>query len=125
MIRIFCLLPLLLTLSCDISAVNYAVDDVAIVDKTKVVVDQHPAVKITLRNGTDGVVYDVKVTVKAKKNQRDLDRSIMTLRRMSADKIERSTLIFEHLKDHEAYDFLTFAVSFSRTPQATDQTTSP
>jgi|GEM_PF-2287258 len=126
MTRLFCLLPLLFfTLTCDITAVNYAVDKVEIVDRTKVVVDQHPAVEIALRNATGDVVYNVKVTVKAKKNQRDLDLSSMTIRRMSIDKVERSVLVFEHLQDHADYDFLTFAVSFSGSPQATDQKTAP
>ncbi len=116
---LYSLIVLTLFISCEISAVNYAVDDVEILGKRKITLGTRPAVEVELRNSTEAPVYDVTITVKAKKNQRDVAQSTSTFTQIAASQTEKSVLVLSALKDHTDYDFLTFAVTFSRQGGAT------
>lgn len=104
----------LLLLGCEITAVNYAVGDVEILDRTKTEVEQKPAVRVSLTNSGQDTVFDIELTVKAKRNQKDVDVVAQRFSRMTAGDTVSTTLVFDHLAGHQQYDFLTYAVNFSR-----------
>ncbi len=99
--------------ACDIAAVNYAVNEVQLLEKSPVLIAERPGIKLTISNQSEATVYDVKVTVKAKKNQDDISVILVKLPELKAAESIEKTALFGNLRSHEEYDFLTYAVSFS------------
>lgn len=103
---------LLLLLGCKVSAINYAQGDIRITGTTKVVVAGRPAIEVSLTNVTEIARRNILVTVKAKRNQNDLDVAQTTIPIMEPGATVEVLLTFENLAGHAAYDFLTFAVTW-------------
>ena len=103
---------LLLLQGCKVSAINYAQGDIRITSTTKVVVDNRPAVEVGLTNAAEIPRRNILVTVKAKRNQKDLDVAQTTIPIMEPGATVEVLLTFENLTGHAAYDFLTYAVTW-------------
>lgn len=99
--------------ACNITAVDYAVREVKITDKVKTKVLDKPALRLTVQNTGESPVFDVRVTVKAKRNQMDLSVQWATVERLEVDEEAQRVVMFEELASHQDYDLLTYAVVFS------------
>ncbi len=108
--RLFILL--LLLQGCKVSAINYAQGDIRITSTTKVVIGDRPAVEVRLTNAAEIPRRNILVTVKAKRNQNDLDVAQTTIPIMEPGATVEVLLTFENLTGHSAYDFLTYAVTW-------------
>ena len=104
---------LLAMISCKIASVDYAVGQVNLSNKTKSTIAGKPAISLLIRNEGEEKVWNVLVTVKAKRKQTDI--SIQTIRLDRLDSLEtvERTVVFENLNGHDDYDLLTYAVAFS------------
>ena len=111
--KLLLLLFLLCFPACEIATVDYAVNDVQLLNKAPVVIENHPAVRMTVSNQSDAAVYNIKVTIKAKKNQEDISVVLIKLPELGAAEGVEKTAVFSNLSSHLDYEFLTYAVDFS------------
>lgn len=108
---------LLVMISCKIASVDYALGQVNLTNKTKSMIAGKPAISLLIKNGGKEQVWNVLVTVKAKREQTDISVQTIKLDRLdSLETIER-TVIFENLNGHDDYDLLTYAVAFSNSAE--------
>jgi hypothetical protein len=108
---------LLVMLSCKIASVDYAVGQVNLTNKTKSTIAGKPAISLLIKNEGEEQVWNVLVTVKAKRKQTDISVQTIKLDRLdSLESVER-TVIFENLNAHDDYDLLTYAVAFSNSAE--------
>ena len=107
------LFALLLIVNCKIASVDYAAGQVKLANKTRSTIDGKPAISMMIKNEGDENVWNILVTVKAKRKQTDISIQTIKLDQLySLESVERR-VVFEDLDGHEDYDLLTYAVSFS------------
>ncbi len=116
MTKILRYVPILLAfvmMNCRIASVDYALGQVRLVNKTKNTIDGRPAISMKIRNEGEEQVWNVLITVKAKRKQTDI--SVQTIKLDILDSFETvaGTVVFENLTEHSDYDLLTYAVAFS------------
>ena len=104
---------LLVMISCKIASVDYALGQVNLTNKTKSTIAGKPAISLVIKNEGEQQVWNVLVTVKAKRKQTDISVQTIKLDRLDALESVERTVIFENLKGHDDYDLLTYAVAFS------------
>ncbi len=100
--------------TCKFGSVDYAVGDVQLTSKVKTEVAGRPAVRLHIENSGDEAVTNIRITVKAKRKQRDLEVQILALDRLSGATTITRTVVFSRLTTHSDYDLLTYAVAFSQ-----------
>ena len=103
----------LVMVSCKIASVDYALGQVNLTNKTKSTIAGKPAISLVIKNEGEQQVWNVLVTVKAKKKQTDISVQTIKLDRLDALESVERTVIFENLNAHNDYDLLTYAVAFS------------
>ena len=108
---------LLVMISCKIVSVDYAVGPVQLTNKTKSTVAGKPAISLVIKNEGEQQVWNVLVTVKAKRKQTDISVQTIKLDRLDALESVERTVIFENLNAHDDYDLLTYAVAFSNSAE--------
>ncbi len=108
---------LLVMISCKIASVDYAVGQVQLTNKTKSTVAGKPAISLIIKNEGEQQVWNVLVTVKAKRKQTDISVQTIKLDRLDALESVERTVIFENLNAHDDYDLLTYAVAFSNSAE--------
>ena len=108
------LIFLLLITTCKINSINYALDEVRIINKVKTTFDKQPAIQLTLKNEGQAEVFDILVTAKAKKKQEDIDQAQARIAEIGPDQSISLRLIFSEITSHEDYDFLTYAVNYAK-----------
>ncbi|MFQ5651554.1 MAG: hypothetical protein ACE5IY_16585 [bacterium] len=101
-------------LTCKFSSVDYAVGDVQLISKTRTTVEGKPAIRLQIENTGDDDVHNVRITIKAKKSQRDLQVETVFLERLSARERIIKRVVFDQLGGHSDYDLLTYAINFSQ-----------
>ncbi len=104
---------LLVMVSCKIASVDYAVGQVNLTNKTKSTIAGKPAISLLIKNEGEQQVWNVLVTVKAKRKQTDISVQTIKLDRLDSLETVERTVIFENLNGHDDYDLLTYAVAFS------------
>lgn len=109
----FALILFCIQVNCKIRSVDYAVDQVTLSDKAKTTINGQPAINLVITNVGEGDVWDVVVTVKAKRQQIDISTQEIKLGALKANESITGTVIFSNLGGHEDYDLLTYAVKFS------------
>jgi hypothetical protein len=109
----YLLLVLLPVFGCEISAVDYAVDDLRITDKVKMMSADGPAIKMTVKNIGEEDYFQINIPVKARKQQRDLSVKMVSVARLAAAESVDKTVVFTNLSSHSDYDFLTYAITSS------------
>ena len=102
----------LLVHTCKITSVDYAQGNVRIISKVKTTINEMPALHLALRNEGEEAVFDVVVTVKAKKDQIDLDVVRAIVDKIDARETVNISIVFQKLGGHSDYDFLTYAIDF-------------
>jgi len=107
----YMLLVVLVIRSCGVTSVNYAVDDLLIQRKEKVIVGQHPAIKMTIVNDSSEKAINISVTVKAKKKQKDVDVSVVKIESLGSGEEIDVAAILKRTRFHSEYDLLTYAIS--------------
>ncbi len=104
---------LLAVISCKITSVDYALGQVNLTNKTKSTIAGKPAISFVIKNQGEEQVWNVLVTVKAKRKQTDISVQTIKLDRLDSLETVERTVIFENLNAHDDYDLLTYAVAFS------------
>ncbi len=104
---------LLVMVSCKIASVDYAIGQVKLTNKTKNTIGGKPAISLVIKNEGEEQVWNVLVTVKAKRKQTDISVQTIELDRLGSLETVERTVIFEDLNAHDDYDLLTYAVAFS------------
>ena len=104
---------LLFMVSCKIASVDYAVAQVNLTNKTKSTIAGKPAISLLIKNEGEEQVWNVLVTIKAKRKQTDISVQTIELDRLDALETVERTVVFENLNAHGDYDLLTYAVAFS------------
>ena len=104
---------LLVMFSCKIASVDYAVGRVNLTNKTKSTIAGKPAISLLIKNEGEQQVWNVLVTVKAKRKQIDISVQTIKLDRLDSLETVERTVVFENLNGHDDYDLLTYAVAFS------------
>ncbi len=104
---------LLVMVSCKIASVDYAVGQVNLTNKTKSTIAGKPAISLLIKNEGEQQVWNVLVTVKAKRKQTDISVQTIELERLDSLETVERTIVFENLNAHEDYDLLTYAVAVS------------
>ena len=104
---------LLVMISCKIASVDYAFGQVKLTNKTKSTIAGKPAISLLIKNEGEQKVWNVLVTVKAKRKQTDISVQTIELDRLDSLETVERTVIFENLNAHDDYDLLTYAVAFS------------
>ena len=104
---------LLVMISCKIASVDYALGQVNLTNKTKSTIAGKPAISLLIKNEGEKQVWNVLVTVKAKRKQTDISVQTIKLNRLDSLETVERTVIFENLNAHDDYDLLTYAVAFS------------
>jgi len=104
---------LLVMVSCKIASVDYAVGQVNLTNKTKSTIAGKPAISLLIKNEGEEQVWNVLVTVKAKRKQTDISVQTIRLDRLDSLETVERTVVFENLNAHDDYDLLTYAVAFS------------
>ena len=104
---------LLVMVSCKITSVDYAIGQVKLTNKTKNTIAGKPAISLAIKNEGEEQVWNVLVTVKAKRKQTDISVQTIELDRLDSLETVERTVIFENLNAHDDYDLLTYAVAFS------------
>ena len=104
---------LLVMISCKIGSVDYAIGQVKLTNKTKSMIAGKPAISLVIKNEGEEQVWNVLVTVKAKRKQTDISVQTVELDRLGSLETVERTVIFENLNAHDDYDLLTYAVAFS------------
>ena len=104
---------LLVMISCKIASVDYALGQVNLINKTKSTIAGKPAISLLIKNEGEEQVWNVLVTVKAKRKQTDISVQTIKLDRLGSLETVERTVIFENLNAHDDYDLLTYAVAFS------------
>lgn len=107
------LIAITATAGCDIQAIDYAVGDIKLVEKKQVVVGEQPAIKLVIENTGKQEVSDIVVTIKAKKEQLDLEEVKVRLDLLKAGERVERIAIFRHIVSHRDYELLTYAVAFT------------
>lgn len=100
--------------SCEIRTIDYATGDVKLISKTKTTVSGKPAIRLVIRNTGEKDLFDIIVTVKAKRRQIDLEIETLVLESLQANESVARVVVFRHLEGHDDYDLLTYAVSCTR-----------
>ncbi len=108
---------LLVMVGCKIASVDYAVGQVNLTNKTKSTIAGKPAISLLIKNEGEQQVWNVLVTVKAKRKQTDISVQTIKLDRLDALESVERTVIFENLNAHDDYDLLTYAVAFSNSAE--------
>ncbi len=98
---------------CEISSVDYAIGDVKLISKAKTIVGGKPAIRLTIINTSVIDAFNVTVTVKAKRNQMDIEIKTAIIEKLKPDEIVKRVVVLNNLSKHDDYDFLTYAVNFS------------
>ena len=104
---------LLVMVSCKIASVDYAVGQVNLTNKTKSTIAGKPAISLLIKNEGEQQVWNVLVTIKAKRKQTDISVQTIELDRLDSLETVERTVVFENLNAHDDYDLLTYAVAFS------------
>ena len=104
---------LLAVISCKITSVDYTLGQVNLTNKTKSTIAGKPAISFVIKNQGEEQVWNVLVTVKAKRKQTDISVQTIELDRLDSLETVERTIIFENLNAHDDYDLLTYAVAFS------------
>ncbi len=108
---------LLVMVSCKIASVDYAVGQVNLTNKTKSTIAGKPAISLVIKNEGEQQVWNVLVTVKAKRKQTDISVQTIELDRLDSLETVERTVVFENLNAHDDYDLLTYAVAFSNSAE--------
>lgn len=107
----------LMLVSCEnygITSVDYSSGQVRLTNKTKThsIVDGRPAINLTIKNEGETLVWDILITVKAKRKTVDISIQTIELNRLDSLETVERTIIFENLNTHDDYDLLTYAINF-------------
>ena len=106
----------LILISCEnygITSVDYSSGQVRLTNKTKSIIDDKPAISLTINNESETLVWDILITVKAKRKNVDISIQTIELNRLDSLETVERTIIFENLNTHDDYDLLTYAITFS------------
>jgi len=104
---------LLVMIGCKIASVDYAVGQVKLTEKTKRTIDGKPVISLLIKNKGEEQVWNVLVTIKAKRKQTDISVQTIKLDRLDSLETVERTVVFENLNAHDDYDLLTYALAFS------------
>lgn len=108
----------LMLVSCEnygITSVDYSSGQVRLTNKTKTqsIIDDKPAINLTIKNEGETLVWDILITVKAKRKTVDIDIQTIELDRLDSLETVERMVVFENLTTHADYDLLTYAIAFS------------